>query len=103
MARLQFRLTAIALDEEEDVREVTAVVRDDTHRLITSLVGDVTTISNARGGTELTIALPRGRGHPRRRPPLRRRRPRHLRQPDRRRLWTARRIAARQDPRKEPS
>lgn len=58
MARLQFRLTTIALNEEEDVREVTAVVRDDTYRLITSLVGDVQTISNGRGGTELTIALP---------------------------------------------
>jgi|SRR6516165_2602114 hypothetical protein len=58
MARLKFRLTTIALDEEEDVREVTAVVRDDTYRLITSLVGDVQTISTARGGTELTIALP---------------------------------------------
>jgi len=58
MARLQFRLSAIALDEEENVREVTAVVRDDTYGLITSLLGDVNTVGRARGGTEMTIALP---------------------------------------------
>ena len=58
MARLQFRLAVIALDEEENVREVTAVVRDDTYDLITSLLGDVNTVGRARGGTEMTIALP---------------------------------------------
>ena len=58
MARTQFRLSVIALDEEENVREVTAVVRDDTYGLITSLLGDVNTVGRARGGTEMTITLP---------------------------------------------
>jgi hypothetical protein len=58
MARPQFRLSVIALDEEENVREVTAVVRDDTYDLITGLRGDVNTVGTARGGTETTIALP---------------------------------------------
>ncbi len=37
---------------------MTAVVRDDAYELVTSLLGDVSTTSRARGGTEMTIVLP---------------------------------------------
>ena len=33
-------------------------LRDDTYGLITSLLGDVTTVGRARAGTEMTITLP---------------------------------------------
>lgn len=58
MARLRFRITTIALDEEEDVSEVTAVVDGDTHRLISEVLDSVTTTDTRRGGTETTIVLP---------------------------------------------
>lgn len=58
MARLQFRITSIALNDEEDVSEVTAVVRDDAYEVIKGILGDVTTTATARGGTEMTIVLP---------------------------------------------
>lgn len=58
MARLKFRITNIALDEEEDVSGITAVVRDDAYQVITDMVGPVETTAAARGGTEITIALP---------------------------------------------
>lgn len=34
MARLQFRIANIALDEEEDVTGITAVARDDAYEVI---------------------------------------------------------------------
>ena len=60
MARLKFRTTNIALDEDEDVAEVTAVVRDDAYEVITSSLGQVRTTATARGGTEMTVVLPVG-------------------------------------------
>ena len=58
MANLRFRLTNIALDEEEDVATVTAVVRHDAYAIITKLIGPVETTARERGGTEMTIKLP---------------------------------------------
>lgn len=58
MARLKFRITNIALDEEEDVSGITAIVRDDAYEVITDLIGPVDTTAAARGGTEITITLP---------------------------------------------
>lgn len=58
MARLKFRISSIALDEEEDVSGITAVVRDDAYRIITDMVGPVETTAAARSGTEITIVLP---------------------------------------------
>lgn len=58
MAKLRFRITSIALDEDEEVSGITAVVRDDTHQVITGMVGAVDTSNVTRGGTEMTITMP---------------------------------------------
>lgn len=58
MARLKFRTASIILDEEEEVREITAIVVDDTLKVITDILGQVTTLRSARGGAEMTIVLP---------------------------------------------
>ncbi|MCU1656141.1 MAG: hypothetical protein JWO57_797 [Pseudonocardiales bacterium] len=58
MAKLQFRITNIRFDDEEEVAELTAVVRDDAYTVITGIVGEVNTLNATRGGTEMTIALP---------------------------------------------
>jgi hypothetical protein len=60
MAKLQFRISNIRFDEEEDVAELTAVVRDDAYEVITGILGDVNTLDTSRGGTEMTITLPVG-------------------------------------------
>lgn len=57
MARLQFRLTNIALDAEEDVIGATAVARRDAYEVITGILGEVETTARERGNTEMTIAL----------------------------------------------
>lgn len=58
MAHLRFRITSIALDEDEDVSSVTAVVRDDAHDLMLGILGRVATSDVKRGGTEMTVTLP---------------------------------------------
>lgn len=58
MAHLKFRITNIALDEEEEVASITAVARDDAYEVITGILGDVDTIARERGDTEMTVVLP---------------------------------------------
>lgn len=58
MARLHFRLTSIALDEEEDPRELTAVVDRSAFMAIAGILGHVRTAETSRSGTEMTITLP---------------------------------------------
>lgn len=58
MARLHFRLTSVTLDEEEDPKEVTAIVDKEAFQVIASVLGHVHTIRTSRGGTEMTVALP---------------------------------------------
>jgi hypothetical protein len=60
MAKLQCRVTNICFDEEEEVAELTAVVRDDAYEVVTGILGDVNTVDTSRGGTEMTITLPVG-------------------------------------------
>lgn len=59
MARLRFRLATIHLDEDEHVAAVETVVRDDTHRVVTELVGQVLVLESRRGDTELVVHLTR--------------------------------------------
>jgi hypothetical protein len=58
MARLKFRLTCITLDEEEDPKDVAAVVDSDAYEVITGFLGKVTTTDTRRGGTEMAIVIP---------------------------------------------
>lgn len=58
MAKLQFRVTNIRFDEEEEVTELTAIVRNDAYKVITGILANVNTTNTARGGTEMTIILP---------------------------------------------
>jgi len=58
MARLNFRLTSIALDEEENVREVTAVVSTLAHETITALLGETPATITRGGDGDMTIGLP---------------------------------------------
>lgn len=58
MTGLRFRLTNIALDEEEAISELTAIVNSDTHAMITEILGEVKTTHVGSGGTEMTIVLP---------------------------------------------
>jgi hypothetical protein len=61
MAHLRFRLVSIELDADEDPSGVTALVRDDTLKVITDMIGTVTVTADATTVTradELTIRLP---------------------------------------------
>jgi hypothetical protein len=58
MAQLHFRITDIALDEEEDVTALTAVVDRGIFEVITGILPKVTTTDERRGGTEMVITLP---------------------------------------------
>jgi hypothetical protein len=57
MSKTQFRVTNIALDDEEEVSGVTAIVRDDAYGVMTSILGRETATATARGGTEMTVNL----------------------------------------------
>ncbi len=57
MAKLKFRVTTIALDDEEDVASVTAIVRDDAYQVLTGILGWEPATATARGGTEMTVEL----------------------------------------------
>ncbi|WP_157254819.1 hypothetical protein [Nonomuraea typhae] len=58
MEHRRFRIVTVALDDKEEVREITAIVRSDTHKVITELVGDVAAVPRGSDGAELTVALP---------------------------------------------
>jgi len=59
MARLNFRLTSIALNDEEEVSAVTAIVRPPTRDLIVDLIGpDAAEFTPAANGFELMVTLP---------------------------------------------
>lgn len=62
MAHLRFRVLNVYLDDEEDVKAIDAVVRDDTTRVIHDLVGDAGAEelgAPRRGGTEFVLRLTR--------------------------------------------
>jgi hypothetical protein len=58
VARLHFRLTNVALDEEEEPQGVTAVVDEGAYEVIAGILGEVNMTDRRRGGTEITVALP---------------------------------------------
>jgi hypothetical protein len=58
MAKLQFRITNIRFDDDEEVTELTAVVRDDAFGVIAGIIEDVNTVNTARCDTEMTVVLP---------------------------------------------
>lgn len=63
MARLEFRITTIHLDPDEDVEAITAVVRNDTLAAIGKLLShenadQIDVVSSDRGDTEMTVKMP---------------------------------------------